>query len=468
MLDPRRWPWWGWVVAVVLLLVCLVMTALITYRHHGLSELRDLAKGMQAQGRSVTPVDFVALAPAVDRPRQARLWRLVGTSSGGWFTGPQTNISGMDGRFVSAKDIPKREAEGERILMLSATDREAWKQLHREGPVLLSAFGWVAEDLPDPASAGIMKTAAVRLPNLLGMRALATALATEAFRAPDPLPALEELDALVASQRPSGSLIDAMILMATANIRDQAWLEAITRGVDPGPWLAQRDELLSAVGDAFAAERMLFPGALYQDVIAGRSLSPLLMGGHGTTWREAVGIWFSTQLAYFTLPTDTAFALRCATQSEDFCRTGIDRSAASMARLHDPWFRVTHPTAAVMIPNLIESAITAVQAETAARRLRVAGGLIHRWRTLGSLPADETVTDFPARDLLAAQRHGPAILYERLTTTRFRLWTDPATPPTDLLPAGRIDAPKTTTLPWYNGGWCTEMDLSALTPPKAP
>lgn len=468
MLDPRRWPWWGWVVAVVVLLLGVVMTALFTYRQHGLSELRRLAKEIQAQGRGVTPGDFVARAPTVDRARQARAWMLIGNGGGGWFGSPPVKTWGMDARFLRAAEMPKRDAESERILSRSATDRESWKKLHREGPVVVSAFGWVAEDLPDPANAGIMKTAAIRLPNLLAVRALATALATEAFRAPDPLPSLAELDALVSAQKPSGALIDAMILMATAAIRDQAWLEAVTRGANPAPWRADRNDLLAAVAEGFAAERMLFQGGLYQDVIAGRSLSPVMMGMSGGTWKETAGIWVSGRIAYFTMPTDNAFGLRCSVHSEDFCRTGIDGGAPLMARLTDPWFRAIHPTASIIIPNLTESAITAVQAETAARRLRITGRLVHHWLATGSLPADETTADFPDCDLLAAQRHGPAILYERLTPTRFRLWTDPATPPTDLLPAGRIDAPKPTTLPWYNGGWCTELDLSALTPPKAP
>lgn len=468
MLDPRRWPWWGWAVAVAVLLLCVAATALLSHRQHGLGELRTLVRDLQADGRGVVPADLIARAPAVDRARQARLWGLVGNSGGGWAGNLNVRTFGLDARCAMPKEIARRDAEVERILTASASDRQAWRKLYQEGPVVISAFGWLAEDIPDPADAGIAKTAAVRLSNLLAMRALATALATEAFRAGDPLPALADLDALVAAQQPVGSLIDAMILLAVCSIRDQAWLDAVSRGAEPGPWIAQRSEFLPAVGEAFAAERMLFQGGMYQDIIAGRSLSGLLMGSSGTTWKEAFGNWMSAQVAYVTLPSDTAFALRCSIQSEDLCRTGIDATGASMALLRDPWFRITHPTAAIIIPNFTESAITAVQAETSARRLRIASALIHVWRATGDLPADDAIADFPARDLLAPQRHGPAILYQRLTPTRFRLWTDPATPPTDLLPAGRIDAPKPTSLPWCNRGWCTELDLSALPRTGAP
>ncbi len=452
--------------AAVALLLCIVATLLLGYRQYGLGDLRTLASKMQAEGRGVVPADLIARAPMVDRARQERLWAIIGNGSGGWVGSMPVLAYGLDARCAAARDIAKRDAETERILTASAGDREAWRKLRQEGPVTISVLGWLAEDLPDPASAGVFKTAQSRIPNLLGVRALATALATEARSAADPRSALADLDALVSAQRPVGSLIDAMILMPTSNIRDLAWLEAASREIDPAPWIDRRDDALAVVGDAFAAERMPFLGGLYQDAVAGRSVSGLLATSAGTSWKEAIEDRASEWAAYFSLPADTAFGLRFSILSEELCRTGIDRSAPLLARLNEPWFRLTHPTTTFSVTYLIESAITAVQADTSARRLRVAGALIHAWQVTGTLPADDAAADFPAKELLAAQRHGPAILYQRLTPTRFRLWTDPATPPTDLVPAGRIDAPKTTTQPWWNHGWCTELDLSAIAPER--
>ena len=59
---------------------------------------------------------------------------------------------------------------------------------------------------------------------------------------------------------------------------------------------------------------------------------------------------------------------------------------------------------------------------------------------------------------------GPEIHYSVVAPGRFRLWTDPATPATDLLPAGRIDAPKPTTAAWSEGKWWLELDLSQVPP----
>ena len=461
---PRSIPWWGWLLIVAGVLAIAVLSFALILRQQGWRQLQTTVADLRKAGLGVTPVDLVASAPPVDGPRQERAWALLGT--GGLGLNLATTTWGMAAYAASAKEREKIATETTKLLADTETLRRDWRALRNEGPVTLSVLGWIRQDFPHPETAGIANMARVRFPNLMATRTLAAALATEARTATDPAPALAELDRLIAACTPSGSLIDGMIAIALGTMRDEAWLEAaITRGVDPRPWTGETPALRHLVADGFAHERMLFAGAFYQELATGRDtdLGSLgLAGGGSGTW-DRLGEWLGQRVWTVMAPADLALHLRGLRECESICRTGSGDWSILERELRQQAWR--HPLASISLPHLMESGITANQAEVTARRMRLAALLAWHHRQSGSLPAALGELSSAAQALAAATICAPAIRYERLTPTRFRLWSEPPTTSTSLLPLGRVDLPKPTTKRWSGGKtWWLELDLAPETP----
>ena len=357
---------------------------------------------------------------------------------------------------------PTTGITAEQMAADSAGVRAAWLALVAEGPVILSGYGWMAADFPQPAAIGVIKAASLRLPNLMAVRILANSYAAAALGASDPRADLHGLDTLVDALQPSASLIDAMILVAICNIRDNAWLEATCRGTDPTPWIAHCPPLLPAVADAFACERAWFVGSVYQDFRAGRFVDNTLYSyGSGRGSFNDLKNLATGLLWRVVAPFDIAFAYQWEALSEQRLKgQAVDLSGLQDAIMANSWL---HPFSKWMIPNLIESGITAVTQDAGGREYRIAAALVWNWRTSGVLPVDAgAVRALLPTDLLAAHGDLPAIQYAVVAPGRFRLWVDSATPITDLLPAGRIDAPKPGTGAWSQKRWWLELDLNQL------
>ncbi len=461
---PRTIPWWGWLLIVAGVLAIAVLSFALILRQQGWRELETTVAGLRKAGLGVTPVDLVASAPPVDGPRQERAWALLGTGGLGLNLG--TTTWGMAAYAASAKERAKIATETTKLLADTETLRRDWRALCNEGPVTLSVLGWIRQDFPDPETANMADLSRIRFPNLLVMRTLAAALATEARAAVDPRPALRELDRLIAACSPAGSLMDGMIVLALSAIRDEAWLEAmVTRGIDPQSWTAEAPSRRNTIADSFAHERMIFTDGLYQSLIAGQGIDQLSLGFGSSrpgTW-ERLGDWVGQQFWSVLLPGDLALLLRGFQQGESICRTGSGDSSALERELRLQTWR--HPIASISLPNLMESGITANAAEVTARRIRLAALLAWGHRQSGTLPA--TLSEFSpaALTLAAATICAPEIRYEHLTPTRFRLWSEPPTTSTSLLPLGRVDLPKPTTKRWSGGkNWWLELDLAPETP----
>ena len=102
----------------------------------------------------------------------------------------------------------------------------------------------------------------IHIPNMLGVRGAANWYAREAMRSKRPADGLDNLDNLIASLQPAGSLIDALIFLATSSIRDDAYLQLALAGrirdQRLNAWLDERASFRDAVIDAFRGERMGF------------------------------------------------------------------------------------------------------------------------------------------------------------------------------------------------------------------
>lgn len=456
-MSPRQIPWWAWPIAILLLLLAIGLCAITIMRDGAMKELRSLAAELEASGRGITVQRLVDGAPVVDPSRQAAAWALLG--GGSPIKDPAVPVWGMQARFPRPADAQRMPAETAAFLTATHGKREAWRRLHAEGPVVLGLLGWLGQDIPDPARASVVTASACRTMNMQATMQLATAFAVEARAAADPASALAELSALVAATGTSGSIIDTMVRFRLRGILDEARLEAALRGADAGAWVRDAPDVLDEVAESFRTERLLFGGAFYQDVASGRGIGTT--PGMGTSWPlvDRFGQWVYGAVA----PHDVVIVHRGELLGEDLCRTGVGDVAKMHAELARQRWR--HPIASIALPNLLEIATTGVQYDTSGRRFRIAAMLAREWLESRRLPVDEAALPAGCSTLAAASRRCPAIRYQRIADSRFRLWTDPATPATDLLPAGRIDAPGPATDPWTNRRWWLELDLSGIGQP---
>ncbi len=455
--NLRLVPWWAWVVAVVLLLVATAMTAVMIMRDAAMRELRSFAAELEASGRGIAVQRLVDGVPIVDPARQAAAWMLLGAGSS--IKDPTVPVWGMQARFPRPSDVGRMPAEKEAFLTATLGKREAWRRLRAEGPVTLGLIGWLREDIPDPARASAASAGACRTMSMQAAMQLATAFATEARASADPGAALAELSALVAATGNGGAIIDTMIRLRLRGILDEARLEAALRGADARAWSREMPDTLDEVAESLRTERLLMGGGFYQDITSGRGIGTT--PGMGISWplADRFGQWVYGAIA----PHDVVVVHRGELLGEDLCRTGIGDVAKMQAELARQTWR--HPIASIALPNLLEIAIAGVQHDVSGRRFRIAALLAQEWLESGRLPADEAALPAPCSALAAASKRCPAIRYQRIADSRFRLWTDPATPATDLLPAGRIDAPVPSTAPWTNRRWWLELDLSGIGQP---
>ena len=464
--NPRHWPWWGWALCVVATLLIMVLSAALIYRQTGMRELRAEVARMQAAGYGVVPADLSKLMPTVDRARQNRAWTLFGSAGPSWKE-PKYPFAGMAARFSISSKKPEKariehQAEIARLLEDSKTARSDWATLSSEGPLVLTGLGWLTSDPATSSPTELETNAARTIPSILSVRQLANALAVEARVANDPRPALASLDAIIIGQDHPGYLIDAMILFSIMKIRDDSWLEAILRGSDPQPWIANTVPCLSRLADSFAVERMMWCGLNTQQILNGKT--PVYSafgwsGGSRSAWDE-VRDFISNSLWWFLSPTDTMWYLRGITECERLNRDGHGDPEALAKKVHG--FGIRTPTAALALPNITYSANAGARADLDQRRYRLAGAIIHVWNTTKALP--NTLSELPplTAQLAIPRADLPVIRYTRVSPTRFLLDSDPATAATPMIPSGTITAAPTLSGPFKSGLWSLELDLADL------
>ncbi len=152
----------------------------------------------------------------------------------------------------------------------------------------LTGASWIRD-----AVIGEQGPGSIHIPNLLSVRGAMRWYACEAMSAPDPTPALDRMDALYQALQPAGTIMDAMILAASAAMRDDAYVRLILTDALPtervDAWLAESSPIRTGLADAYRGERIgflhLFAQRILRDANAascvGDAVSPIDFHWHG-------------------------------------------------------------------------------------------------------------------------------------------------------------------------------------------
>lgn len=445
-------PWWVWVLG-------LVVTVLLVFgvmRAHGAQRWRGVQRDIAACGLETDPARWVERAPVPDPARQAELRRLL-EGMGGWTTWNNA----WQPRIPSTAYEGSARQGSAHLLAEGAADMRAIEALLDQGPVLLSMLGWLPRDADHLRSMEMGAWAKTYIPSLIAVRACALWWANQAAVSDDPLPSLRRLEHWTAACDPAGSLIDGHIGIALHSIRNEALLWLACQGRLPTTeaqrWLAEPAQLLRAGAAGLASERLFF-------IAAWRHL-PLTNAG----WQQGYGY---TALMP-TLNHDVAWACREMAAGEAIL-LGLPLPAAC------PPPPLRHGSISVFLPDVQESCAVFAETQFSHRARRIAGLLAVRYRHGEALPADREALAalLPAGQLDEMTANSPALFYERLAPSRFRLGIAAnARPP--LIPAGRWNL---AAQPRYGSTigqppaikavedcrWSYELDLDAvLVPPPA-
>jgi hypothetical protein len=133
--------------------------------------------------------------------------------------------------------------------------------------------------------------------------------------------------------------------------------------------------------------------------------------------------------------------------------------------------------ASLTLPNLTECGVVAIESANGHRLARCAAAVADVYRRTSTLP--EAIPAFATSAAIDA--NAPALLYERLSPSRFRIGIDPTGPLPPAIPADRwkatfyastLGAPpaKTTAFAGRGARWSCEIDLDAILipPPEKP
>ncbi len=454
--------WWMWVIAVVLLL----FTAMVSIHLAGFARYRALQNELRSSGYPVTPVEFVALGPAVDADRQARLWPLVSWPGPKWQDAiSQTKVRPPFNELSEqqpplAVDLAKRD----QALKDAVYDLDALSTILAEGPCVVSVYGWIERDPTRLATIDISQSEQSKTPNLLAVRSIVTALATRACLDTNPMPELRRLESFQRTLDHPGVLIDAMISISATKIRDDAILWLATRGRVGTetllPWVAEPPLQLQWCADGYAGERCIWQ----------EPFSRLNWGFSGVIGSDSA-----------FLADMLAFLVEWPIQGYDLtvCSSRVAQVEAGLLGKPVPSgcnmpLGIPPLLTNIILPNLQECAVTAIEAATQHRLKRCAALISAAYRRDGILPA----TLPPEAQGLRVNDNIPALIYERLSPSRFRIGTDPSGLRPPLIPVVRwkpgyvstIGSPPSSSKSNVVGRWSLEIDLDAILipPPEKP
>lgn len=412
----------GWLIAVGIVVVPILgaLTLAVMYRADGHRRYQAQVAIDRAQGRMATVSDFVARAPPVDRAQQ-QAWETWSNGYAQTWDASTSDNAAWDAWIAGGKERPTAIAdlvEERRAGFLPALD------VLRRGGLALSIRGWVATKLP-PGRRRVEDILAVHAPSLLSVRDLATWLRHAAVLAEDPRPHLADLEALLAAMEQPATLIEALIAMGVADLRDRAHLDLALRGrLDPDAatgWLREGSPALAMMASGFAGERALLvdaSAASAEDLglfEMDPTLDPSVLGV--PRWRAHLETWVRGL-------SDCAVLADYEGHWSDRLR-GLRPDApphqAMVARRLGLLGRMS-------VQNLVHVAGTALEADARDRMARLAVRIVaHAWRD--GLPADHEalLTRLGSADCSPAGDH-LHLRYERLGSDRFRLAVDPASP----------------------------------------
>lgn len=254
--------------------------------------------------------------------------------------------------------------------------------------------------------------------SILVIRALASFCRVRALLDPDPSQALADLDRLDKALRHPFSVIDLMVISASAEIRDDAWLEIIrtmrmTR-VQAQSWLNNDGAWLERSRSAWMGERLSFPIWMSLDDQPQNPFAP-------TTWYSSA-----------IMPAEMNHYRHNLTILEASLGAVPPPPPPKGILLHKPII------SGIAIPNLRESLHTLAERATTGRIKRLAGRLYLDHHDGKPWPADEAeLLNRYGSDILDATDTSSALTYRLGRDGVPLLSSDPGKPPRILPPPHR-------------------------------
>lgn len=456
MRERFRVRWWHFVIIFVVLALATFVAGALAIRAQGRMAYEEALTRVKTAGMPASVDDYVALAPTVDRmvqddwaawqrtyvalPNHETLSHILTDQQKEW----DAWVAGA-GNKPATIDDPLAKAAPKFAPALPVL---------RRGGLVLSAWGWIATDLP-PGKRQMPHTTDITLPNLLAVRDLSEWLHLTTVCADDPREHLADLDALHHAMNRTGSLIDAMIAALVSRVRDRTYGELMLMGRLPPEslhrWLAEDCRATRLLAEAFDGERMLMVIATAASLEKEPAIAGLLPGG--AFWRN--------------LRTGSDLWLHGYRD----CAIMVDLETHVAQRLRrerlDPWaaWSTIQPRVgflgAMLMPNLTELALTGLTNDAGHRMSRLAVQAVGLSRKHGRLPTDqsELIGWLGGSDLLNPSGDHLHLLYEVPAPGRFRLTIDPTSPlpnfddpvraPNRCKPAG--SAPASVPLIWQIG-----------------
>ncbi len=466
--GPRafRVRWWMWAA----LAIAIAAAAVVCFRIHGLATRRAIETEHRQAGLVTDFQTWVTLPPMLDAVRQAEAARLLksSASTGSWADQPcWVPTFGLRAISLSASDRRRQEA----YLATGATMMGDVARFLDLGSFDASTLGGNGRD-----PARILATAYQQLwrdttPSLLAMRTWSNWFAVQATRAADPRPDLRRLDNAAASLSHPSCMIDGMIGIALASIRDGTWTYLAVRGRltadDLQQWASEPAPHIRWMAESWCGERM------WQDHVFSRISIGELAACVGTPMGSPLPWWSAwprTAYAWLVLPHELAMSSRHSAAAESSLR-GLPRPPV----VGMP-FGLPPILDGLMSPDEVN--LTSYEAAFSHRLHRVIACLGVAYRGGRPLP-DSTAAVLqllPSDQLRPIDADQPGILYERLSPSRFRLGCDPhALPP--IVPPSRLGANYGTRIGQpamataeASTRWSYEIDLDAILipPPEKP
>ncbi len=432
MSEPRRrWrpTWVHWTIAVLLIVAATPVTLAVAWRQAGKAAFNGALAAQRSRGVETTLDEFIDSAAVVDADRQRRfhIWL------------DRVQASGMEPIALDDVQVDDWLRDGVPPAALGLW-LGRWRALMhdgrlllREGPITDGTLGYIAADFP-PGRRQVPEIYSARMSMLMQVRPIAQWLALEAQGRNDS-DAASDLDAFMTTLDRPGTILDAIIAMVVCDVRDEAYLRLIAAGwLSPSSaarWFEEPSPHLRWLADGWRGERLMWlvPSTLFdqREPWAAAEDNPLL--NDEPIWRQRIRQYAFTQA-------DAALLLDMYVAIEGRLRrdgTPWPDHASVRRRLHGPM--------ADSIVNLIECCQTAAMYAANHRCARLAGRVLVHARAHG-VPTDHAACVAAiGAEAFASDGDHLAMIYERLTPTRFRITIDPTAPMPDVVDAARFAGP---------------------------
>ena len=415
--------WWQWILLITVTAVAATWGTLAAIRQQGIVEWRAYEAEAATAGIGSDAQDFLSGLEPVDAALQEdwSVWSEAYRAVTGLIEYQQHDLwSVLNGDETFSREFSDFIATNVKNLQ---TGRAL--ACHPDLTVTLAGYAAIG------ASRGT-EPWEWHIPSLLAARDMAALLQHEMVFGTEPASAIRDSAQFRMNLQPSSCLMDAMIAIAAAAVRDEghlavAWIGR--EGADVQAWLKEPPGALQQLAQATEGERTLFTGEFIARVVDGRTMPEWGSFGWGGNFFQE--IWVGMLTWTFT-PQEGAQAMREFTIIADRFRGDRSQPFPDLR-----W--TTHarsPLIKIAVPYLKESGITAWEADVSHRLYRLAARLVLDASTQG-LPADQSAWKQRYSTWSRADGDHPELVYERLAVDRFRIAVDPATTYPDFVDPAR-------------------------------